>query len=218
MTAVPPGGSANGTGDNGRGGSGEPGRRRRRRRGRRRADRKHGNRNGSVARPGSTGADARKRGGARARRERSAGGVVVRLANGVPLFLLIRDSYGHWGFPKGHVERGERADVAAVREVREETGLNGVSLVAPIATIDWRFRFRGTLIHKNCEFFLMKTSIQTTKPQKAEGITACRWTTLDEARRLIAYDNAREVLHRASEMLAVATGDAVVTAATPSAP
>lgn len=125
----------------------------------------------------------------------------MRLANDVPLFLLIRDSYGHWGFPKGHLERGERADMAAVREVTEETGLTGVSLVASIATIDWYFRFRGTLIHKNCEFFLMMTSIQTTRPQKSEGITACRWATLDEARRLIAYDNARDVLGRASEML-----------------
>jgi 8-oxo-dGTP pyrophosphatase MutT (NUDIX family) len=145
----------------------------------------------------------------RARREQSAGGVVVRLADGVPLFLLIRDSYGHWGFPKGHLERGERADVAAIREVREETGLNGVSLVASIATIDWYFRFRGALIHKNCEFFLMETSVQATRPQKSEGITACRWSTLDEARRLIAYDNARDVLARASEMLASPRSEAV---------
>ena len=125
----------------------------------------------------------------------------MRLANGVPLFLLIRDSYGHWGFPKGHLEPGERADRAAVREVIEETGLTAVSLLGSIATIDWYFRFRGALIHKNCEFFLIQRTTPATKPQKSEGITACRWTTLDEARRLIAYDNARDVLKRASEML-----------------
>ena len=138
---------------------------------------------------------------ARARQEVSAGGVVYRATDDGPLFLLIRDSYGHWGFPKGHLERGERADTAAIREVIEETGLNAVSLLGPIATINWFFRFRGALIHKNCEFFLMQTSTPTTRPQKAEGITACRWTTLDEARRLIAYDNARDILTRASEML-----------------
>lgn len=200
MTSGQAGGSANGTGDNGGRESGErPSRRRRRRRGRGGDDRGRNKRRQSTGKTKSA-SGARKR-GARARQERSAGGVVVRLANGVPLFLLIRDSYGHWGFPKGHLERGERADMAAVREVSEETGLNGVSLVASIATIDWYFRFRGTLIHKNCEFFLMKTSVQVTKPQRSEGITACRWTTLDEARRLIAYDNARDVLKRASEML-----------------
>ena len=65
---------------------------------------------------------------ARARRETSAGGVVFRRAadgQGPPaaLFLLIRDSYRNWGFPKGHLETGEVPEGAAVREVGEETGL-----------------------------------------------------------------------------------------------
>ena len=206
MTTGQSGGSANGTGNTGGRGAGDGrGRRRRRRRGRNGNGRAPTKRRPATAKTKAA-SGARKR-GPRARHEHSAGGVVVRLANGVPLFLLIRDSYGHWGFPKGHLERGERADMAAVREVSEETGLNGVSLVASIARIDWYFRFRGTLIHKNCEFFLMKTSDQSTKPQKSEGITACRWTTLDEARSLIAYDNARDVLMRASEMLGSAQSD-----------
>ncbi|MGH7639020.1 MAG: NUDIX hydrolase [Gemmatimonadaceae bacterium] len=168
-------------------------------------------RNGTKLKSGSP---ARKR-GMRARHEHSAGGVVVRLANGEARYLLIRDSYGHWGFPKGHLEHDEQADRAAVREVMEETGLHAVSLVGSIAKIDWYFRFRGVLIHKNCEFFLMQTAAETTKPQKSEGITACRWTTLEEARRLIAYENARGVLQRASEMLdAKPDGDATVAVTT----
>ena len=89
----------------------------------------------------------------------------------------------------------------------EETGLDAVSLLGSIASIEWRFRFRGALIHKKCEFFLMQTSVESTSPQRSEGITACRWTTLDEARRLIAYENARGVLLRASEMLGAPEGD-----------
>ena len=138
---------------------------------------------------------------ARARRETSAGGVVVRFHGAEPLFLLIRDSYGHWGFPKGHLERGEPAESAARREVLEETGLATVQLLGAIASIDWRFRFRGTLIHKHCEFFLMKTLSEATRPQKSEGITACKWSTHDEAQKLLAYENARGVLRRAHEML-----------------
>ena len=145
---------------------------------------------------------------ARARRERSAGGVVVRYQGADPLFLLIRDSYGHWGFPKGHLERDEPPEVAAKREVLEETGLADVGLVGSIAIIDWQFRFRGTLIHKNCEFFLMETASSTTRPQKSEGITACRWTTFSDARRLLAYENAREVLQRAQDMLTSRAGPA----------
>jgi ADP-ribose pyrophosphatase YjhB (NUDIX family) len=138
----------------------------------------------------------------RARDETSAGGVVFRMDVGQPLYLLIRDSYKNWGFPKGHVEAGERPEAAAVREVHEETGLADLSIRGQIDTIDWFFRFRGQLIHKVCHFYLMETGDATTSPQRAEGITACRWTRFAEAESLISYANARELLRRAQELLA----------------
>ena len=138
---------------------------------------------------------------ARAQRETSAGGVVFRVEAGAPLFLLIRDSYANWGFPKGHLESGERAEDAALREVREETGLDDLNVRGTIDTIDWYFRFRGRLIHKVCHFFLMETSQADTAPQRAEGITACRWAAYGEAVDSISYGNARQVLHHAFEMV-----------------
>lgn len=143
------------------------------------------------------------------RRESSAGGVVYRIAEvgGKPLFLLIRDSYGNWGFPKGHLERGERPDTAALREVMEETGLRALRLVGSIATIEWFFRLHGSLIHKNCQFFLMEATAAATKPQRSEGITDCRWTTMDEAVGLIVYENARDVMRVAGEMVAARVAD-----------
>ena len=141
----------------------------------------------------------------RARRETSAGGVVFRLAEGRPLFLLIRDSYRNWGFPKGHLENGEAPDAAALREVREETGLRSLDLRGAITTIDWYFRFRGRLIHKVCHFFLMETGDEATSPQLAEGITACRWAAFEEAVEVISYANARDVLRRANEMVVAPT-------------
>ena len=137
----------------------------------------------------------------RAQQETSAGGVVYRLADGHPLFLLIRDSYQNWGFPKGHLESGERAEEAALREVREETGIENVAMRGTIETIDWYFRFRGRLIHKVCHFFLMETGQAATSPQHAEGITACQWVAYDAAQTAISYANARLVLHRAQEMI-----------------
>ncbi len=141
----------------------------------------------------------------RARKETSAGGVVFRIHEGRALFLLIRDSYKNWGFPKGHLEAGEAAEAAALREVREETGLDGLELRGTVATIDWYFRFRGRLIHKVCHFFLMETEDEATSPQRAEGITACRWAPFEEAMVAISYANARDVLQRAHGMVVAAT-------------
>ena len=152
---------------------------------------------------------------ARAQRETSAGGVVYRLHDGSALFLLIKDSYQNWGFPKGHLETGERPEDAAMREVREETGIDDLALRGRIETIDWYFRFRGQLIHKVCHFYLMETSQATTNPQHAEGITACRWVSYDEARSAISYANARKVLGRANEMIA---GPGAVSAEEPTLP
>ena len=142
----------------------------------------------------------------RAKQEVSAGGVVFRTVaaddgGSRALYLLIRDSYQNWGFPKGHLEPGEQAEDAAVREVSEETGLSEIALRGAIETIDWYFRFRGRLIHKVCHFFLMETTSEATCPQRAEGITACCWVPFDDAVRMVSYANARQVLQRANEMV-----------------
>jgi 8-oxo-dGTP pyrophosphatase MutT (NUDIX family) len=137
----------------------------------------------------------------KARTETSAGGIVVRRAGDDVLVLLIRDSYGKWGFPKGHLKDGEAADVAAARETAEETGLTDLRVVGPLDTIKWRFQWRGELVHKTCHFFLMESDTEATLPQLAEGITACRWTTFDRASELIAYANARDVLRQARDRI-----------------
>jgi len=136
----------------------------------------------------------------RAQRETSAGGVVFRREAGITRFLLIRDSYRNWGFPKGHLESGEPPAEAARREVKEETGLEDLVLHGPIKVIDWYFRFRGKTIHKYCHFFLFESKRGDPVPQRDEGITECAWHPVDEAVRTISYDNAREVLRRAAEM------------------
>jgi len=142
--------------------------------------------------------------------ETSAGGVVYRRdEDGTLRFLLIRDPYGNWGLPKGHLEEGETPEQAALREVSEESGLTDLRTESELQTIDWYFRNDDQLIHKFCYFFLLESRSGEATPQVDEGISACVWLPLDEAVRTITYANAREVLRAAGERLgAVVEADA----------
>lgn len=142
----------------------------------------------------------------RAREEWSAGGVVLRRIRGVIHVLLIRDPYGNWGLPKGHIENTEAPQQAGLREVEEETGLVDLALGPELRTIDWYFRLKGKLIHKHCTFFLMTSDSGDPVPEEAEGITDCAWLPLLEAVDVVGYENAREVLRDATRSV-FATGE-----------
>ena len=138
--------------------------------------------------------------GRRAREEVSAGGVVIRRIHGRIHALLIKDPYGNWGLPKGHLEGSEGPQEAGMREVGEETGLWDLKLGPKLRTIDWYFRIRGRLIHKYCTFFLMASESGDPVPQEAEGITECKWALLLEAVDAVDYENAREVVRDAARI------------------
>lgn len=137
----------------------------------------------------------------RARVETSSGGVVFRRDGGRVDFLLIRDPYENWGLPKGHIEGGESPEEAALREVEEETGLRELAVIAQLPTIDWFFRNRGKLVHKFCHFFLLECRGGVAVPQLDEGITECVWHPADVAMATVTYENAREVMRVAADLL-----------------
>ncbi len=134
-----------------------------------------------------------------ARIEISAGGVIRRRAGSAGFeILVIKDSYGNWGFPKGHVEGDESPEEAALRESQEETGLKRLRIIEKLGTTDWHFRAAGTLVHKFCDFFLLETDPDDhAKPQQTEGIQACEWLGPETALNQITYANARHVLKQA---------------------
>ena len=144
--------------------------------------------------------------GRRAKEEWSAGGVVLRRFQGVIHALLIKDPYGNWGLPKGHLEGSENPQQAGLREVEEETGLLDLVLGKKLRTIDWYFRLKGKLIHKHCTFFLMTSHSGEPVPQESEGITDCIWLPLIQAIDNVGYENAREVLRDAARVAVEADG------------
>jgi 8-oxo-dGTP pyrophosphatase MutT (NUDIX family) len=110
----------------------------------------------------------------------------------VEVALIATDRGGRWGLPKGHVNRGETAEAAAVREVAEETGLEGV-IVQHLATIEYWFRAGSSRVHKYVDLFLMRYERGEVRPQEAE-VDDARWFPLDEALRRVSFERERDVL------------------------
>ncbi len=133
--------------------------------------------------------------------ERSAGGVVVRWLAGSWHALIIKDPYGNWSLPKGHIEAGESLRETAAREVEEETGIRPEVVGPKIDTVDWTFRHGAETIHKFCTFFLMRSRKGNAVPQRDEGITACAWLPIRDAATRIPYKDTRDVVLRANSKI-----------------
>ncbi|HEY3227824.1 MAG TPA: NUDIX hydrolase [Roseiflexaceae bacterium] len=132
--------------------------------------------------------------------KRAAGCVVYHYADGTPLVLLIHDKYGCWTLPKGHLKPGEPEEQAAIREVWEETAVQG-TLGPLISRIVYTVAKSGDPREKQVAFFLLCAAGDQATPQAEEGIGAAEWFAPDVALALIDYPQVRDVLARAIEMI-----------------
>ncbi len=124
---------------------------------------------------------------------------MYRISSGrVEVLLVATDGGKRWGLPKGHVRRGEAAEAAAVREVAEETGLEG-QIVRHLATIEYWFRAGSSRIHKYVDLFLMSYVRGDLLPQWSE-VDDARWFVLDDALAVSSFKRERDVLCQVQDM------------------
>lgn len=138
----------------------------------------------------------RARRATRVRDALAAGGVVLRGAGEeIEVVIAGRDSDRTWVFPKGTPDRGETIEETAIREVREESGLD-VAIVRPIGAIDYWFAVPGERVHKVVHFFLMRSQGGDLSRHDHE-YDDVRWVPVADARRMLTYDTYRDMLERA---------------------
>jgi len=140
------------------------------------------------------------------KREFSAGAVVVRRLKGRWWLAAIRPGgkpAGIWALPKGQIVPGDSADATALREVAEETGLEG-RLAGKLGDTRYVYTWHGERIFKVVSFFLVRYSrgrIGDIPPEHAHEVAEARWLPLEDAPRLLAYEGEREMASEALSRL-----------------
>jgi 8-oxo-dGTP pyrophosphatase MutT (NUDIX family) len=138
-------------------------------------------------------------------REFSAGGVLVKTIRGRRMLAAIRPNgkpEGTWALPKGNIDAGERPEETAVREVREETGVDG-RLVEKLGDVKYTYTRRdGTRVFKIVSFYLLRAGrgrLGAIEERMRIEVAEARWLPLDDAPRLLAYGGEREMAKKALE-------------------
>jgi 8-oxo-dGTP pyrophosphatase MutT (NUDIX family) len=141
------------------------------------------------------------------KREFSAGAVVVRSMAGRQWLAAVRPGgkpEGVWALPKGLIDPGEGAQETALREVAEETGVEGEP-VAKLGDVRYVYTWDGERIFKIVSFFLVRYRhgrIDDVPPAHRHEVAEARWLPLEEAPRLLAYKGEKEMAEKALMMLA----------------
>jgi len=135
-------------------------------------------------------------------RELSAGGVVFRRSGNGVSFAMMKDSYGKWTFPKGHIETGEDIEETAARETLEELGLEQVRLLEYLGSIDiWfrdRFEKKGQLINKDIHYYLFEApSGSQLAPNPDEHAYDASWVPMSRVEKMSSYQDMIPIVKKA---------------------
>jgi len=134
--------------------------------------------------------------------ERSAGGVVVRGEQTIVIVPTRRGAQGQkvLALPKGHVDPGETPDQTALREVREETGVDA-TLVEKLGEVRYFYQRSGKRIFKRVTFYLFEY-LGGSLDDHDDEVEEARWMPLAEAAQALSYDGEREMATRALSAIA----------------
>jgi 8-oxo-dGTP pyrophosphatase MutT (NUDIX family) len=132
--------------------------------------------------------------------------VLVRRLKGDWVMAAIRPAGkepGVWALPKGIIGDGEKPDATALREVEEETGVQG-RLVEKLGDVRYVYTWAGERVFKVVSFYLLRYSsgrLGDLPPEHAHEVAEARWLPLEEAPKLLAYKGERDMARKALDLL-----------------
>ena len=121
------------------------------------------------------------------------------MVNGGEVLLILTRTGRRWQLPRGHLEEGETPQQAAVREVREETGIRG-RVLAPLSTVEYDYTDEGSHIHKRGEYFLLRYIDGRPCSLDSREVDRSEWFTWEAAIEKLFFDNERTVVREAREL------------------
>lgn len=125
--------------------------------------------------------------------EKSCGGVVYRRHHGNIEILLVKHlNSGHWSFPKGHVESDETEEQTALREIKEETGIDVIPDTSFRETVSFSPK-KDTI--KEVVYFLCRARHYTVIPQPDE-ISEAKWVDIGYASSVLTYENDKVIISK----------------------
>ncbi|WP_307155799.1 NUDIX hydrolase [Demequina sp. NBRC 110052] len=139
--------------------------------------------------------------------EVSAGGIAIKVEDGVAYAACIgrRNRAGRleWCLPKGHIEHGETPEIAAVREIAEETGIDA-EIIQPIGVIDYWFTGEDRRVHKTVHHYLLEArgGVITTENDPDHEAEVADWIPVTQLVQRLAFPNERKMAQAAAALLA----------------
>lgn len=130
--------------------------------------------------------------------EYSCGAVLYSWNDHEPLYVLVYDS--HFGFPKGHIEEKETKEEAALREIREEAGIQAQLDTSFCETVEYELPSKPG-VRKQVTFFLASYDPSAVQPQAGNEIKKIRLVRYQDAMTLLWHPNLQQVLEKAHAYL-----------------